>query len=206
MICTISRIKILSVLSFLCQLSVVVLLKTILACPVIPFFLIPTFATCDGDEGKTHEVSPLFTFLPLSPAPHALLTISHHCESSTITGKSLSNPKVLFSYVRNVLVLWIYQCNVSGVAEHKWIDTWSSFPYCVPFRVFLVKLTDWRANEALEERRLSDWLILWLMVPMDNTTWNSHQKLRTVSRQVKVRIWGLPLHACQSSCFLLIFQ
>jgi hypothetical protein len=53
--------------------------------PVIPFFLIPTFTTCDGDEGKTHEVSPLFTFVPLSPAPHALLTISHHCESSTIT-------------------------------------------------------------------------------------------------------------------------
>lgn len=77
---------------------------------------------------------------------------------------------VLFLYVRNVLVLWIYQCNVSGVAEHKWIDTWSSIPYFVPFRVFLVKLTDWRANEALEERRLSDWLILWLMVPMDNTT------------------------------------
>jgi len=101
---------------------------------------------------------------------------------------------VLFLYVRNVLVLWIYQCNVSGVAEQKLIDTWSSFPYCVPFRVFLVKLTDWRANEALEERRLSDWRLLWLMVPMDNTTWNSHQKLRTVSRQVKVRIWGLPLH------------
>lgn len=38
MICTISRIKILSVLSFLCQLSVVVLLNTILACPGIPFF------------------------------------------------------------------------------------------------------------------------------------------------------------------------
>lgn len=52
--------------SFLCQLSVVVLLNTINACPVIPFFLIPTFATCDGDEGKTHEVSPDFTFIPLS--------------------------------------------------------------------------------------------------------------------------------------------
>lgn len=90
MICTISRREILSVLSFLCQLSVVVLLNTILACPGIPFFLIPTFATCDGDEGKTHEVSPLFTFVPLSPAPHALVTISHHCESKTITGKSLS--------------------------------------------------------------------------------------------------------------------
>lgn len=88
--------------SFLCQLSVVVLLNTILACPVIPFFLIPTFATCDGDEGKTHEVSPLFTFVPLSPAPHALVIISYHCESSTITGKI---QKVLFSYVRNVLVL-----------------------------------------------------------------------------------------------------
>lgn len=146
MICTISRIKILSVLSFFCQLSVVVLLNTILACPVIPFFLISTFATCDGDEGKTHEVSPLFTFVPLSPAPHPLLTISHHCESSTITGKFQQG---LFSYVRSVLVLWIYQCNVSGVAEHKWIDTWSSFPYCVPFGVFLVKLTDWRANESL---------------------------------------------------------
>lgn len=78
----------------LCQLSVVVLLNTILACPVIPFFLIPTFATCDGDEGKTHEVSPLFTFVPLSPAPHALVTISHHCESSTITGKSLSKSAI----------------------------------------------------------------------------------------------------------------
>lgn len=57
-------------------------------------FLIPTFATCDGDEGKTHEVSPLFTFVPLSPAPHALVTISHHCESSTITGKSLSKSAI----------------------------------------------------------------------------------------------------------------
>jgi len=78
----------LSVLSFLCKKSIVVLLNTIRL--EIPFFLIPTFATCDGDEGKRHEVSPLFTFVPLSPAPHALVTISHHCESSTITGKSLS--------------------------------------------------------------------------------------------------------------------
>lgn len=91
MICTSSRIKILSALSFLCQLSVVVLVNTILAWLGIPFFLIPTFATCDGDEGNTHEVSPLFTLVPLAPAPHPLVTISHHWESSTITGKSLSN-------------------------------------------------------------------------------------------------------------------
>ncbi|GAA0186127.1 hypothetical protein LIER_33415 [Lithospermum erythrorhizon] len=84
----------LSVLSETRSISVVVLLNTILACPVIPFFLIPTFATCDGDEGKTHEVSPLFTFVPLSPALHALVTISHHCESSTITGKSLSKSAI----------------------------------------------------------------------------------------------------------------
>lgn len=29
----------------------------------------------------------------------------------------------------------------------------------MPFRVFLVKLTDWRANEALEERRLANLMI-----------------------------------------------
>lgn len=62
------------------------------------------------------------------------------------------------------------------------------FPYCVPFRVFLVKLTDWRANEALEERRLSDWLILWLMVPMDNTTWNSAKNGKPSGQSTYLRI------------------
>lgn len=90
MICTSSRIKIVSALSFLC---VVVLVNTILVWPGIRFFLILTFATCDGDEGNTHEVSPLFTLVPLAPAPHPLVTISHHWESSTITGKSLSNKR-----------------------------------------------------------------------------------------------------------------
>ena len=45
-----------------------------------------SYATCDGDEGNTHEVSPLFTLVPLAPAPHPLVTISHHWQ-----GKSLSN-------------------------------------------------------------------------------------------------------------------
>lgn len=117
------------------------------------------------------------------------LTISHHWESSTITGKSLSNkgdfrmldPSSYYGFT-----------NPMAWGSNNW--SIRDLPFLIVCLFGMVKLTDWRTNEALEEGRLSDWLILWLMVPMDNTTWNSHQKLRTVSRQVKVRIWGLPLH------------
>lgn len=56
-------------------ISVVVLVKTIRAWPGMPFILIPTLATCDGDKGNTHKVSPLFTLVPLAPAPHPLVII-----------------------------------------------------------------------------------------------------------------------------------